>query len=104
PDGLLTMKAVLPDGRYADPNTRRRFVADVVERLSRLPGVELASAANNIPSSNGNAGRTIEVEGTPAPDPANPPSIDYRAMTPGHFDTMRIALVRGRSFTAADRE
>ena len=40
PDGLLTMQAVLPDARYADPAVRRRFTADVVDALSRLPGVD----------------------------------------------------------------
>ena len=38
PDGLLTMRAVLPDARYSDPAVRRRFTADVVDALARLPG------------------------------------------------------------------
>ena len=104
PDGVLTMKVVLPDARYADPKIRRRFTDDVVERLSRLPGVQLASAANIIPSISSNGSRSIEAEGGPAPDPAHPPSIDYRVMTPDYFATLHIPLVRGRGFTTADRE
>lgn len=104
PDGLLTMRAVLPDARYADPASRLRFATDVVERLAKLPGVQRAAAVNVIPSGNSNAGRAIEIEGQPNPDPANPPSVDYRAATPSFFETMRIPIVRGRGFTDADRQ
>ena len=80
PDGLLTMRAVLPDARYSDPAARRRFTADVVDALARLPGVEIAAAINVLPSSDNNAGRSIEIDGRPNPDPANPPEVDYRAV------------------------
>jgi putative ABC transport system permease protein len=104
PDGLLTMRAVLPTARYSDPAVRRRFTSDVVDALSRLPGVEIAAAINIMPSSDNNAGRSIEIDGRPNPDPANPPQVDYRAATPVFFDVMRIPIVRGRGFTTADRE
>jgi len=100
----LTMRAVLPDARYSDPAARRRFTADVVDALARLPGVEIAAASNVLPSSDNNAGHAIEIDGHPNPDPANPPSVDYRAVSPGFFDAMRIPILRGRAFTAADRE
>ena len=104
PDGVLAMRAVLPDARYADPTVRRRFTADVVDALSRLPGVENAAAINVVPSSDNNAGRSIEIDGRPNADPANPPEVDYRAATPGYFDLMRIPILQGRGFTTADRE
>jgi putative ABC transport system permease protein len=104
PDGLLTMRAVLPDARYADPANRRRFTTDVVEHLAQLPGVQMAAAVNIIPSGDGNPGRAIEIDGQPNPDPANPPFVDFRAATPSFFETMRIPIVRGRGFTDADRE
>jgi putative ABC transport system permease protein len=68
PDGVLSMRAVLPDARYADPVVRRRFISDVVDALSRLPGVEIAAAINVVPSGDNNAGRSIEVDGRPSPD------------------------------------
>jgi putative ABC transport system permease protein len=104
PDGLLTMRAVLPDAPYAAPAVRRRFTADVVEALSHLPGVESAAAINVLPSGDNNSGRALEIDGRPNPDPANPPQVDYRAATPTFFDAMRIPIVRGRGFTTADRE
>ncbi len=68
-------------------------------RASRAP-----RRSTSLPSSGNNAGRSIEIDGRPNPDPANPPEVDYRAATPTFFDTMRIPILRGRGFTIADRE
>ena len=102
-NGVLAMRAALPDARYAQPEPRRQFVAGVLDRLAGLPGVQSAAATNVAPSGTGNSSRAIEIEGRPNPDPANPPLVDYRATTPTYFDTMRIPVRRGRGFTAADR-
>ena len=48
--------------------------------------------------------RTIEIEGHPAPDPNNLPSVDFRVQTHEYFSVMRIPILRGRDFTDADRE
>jgi putative ABC transport system permease protein len=81
-----------------------RFTADVVDALSRLPGVEAAAGINVLPSSDNNSWAAIEIDGRANPDPANPPAVDYRAATPAFFEAMRIPIVRGRAFTAADSE
>ena len=104
PSRLLVLHAALPDAKYSDDASRRRFASDATDRLAQLPGVESAAATNIIPSEGGNAGRSIEIDGRPNPDPANPPTVDYRTVTPGFFETMRIPVVRGRRFTIADRE
>ena len=103
PDGLLTMRVGLPDARYANPETRRRFTADTIERLARLPGVSGAAAMNVLPAGGNNVTRVIEVDGRPNQDPANPPYVDYRAVTPEYFPTMQLRIVKGRVFTRADR-
>ena len=102
-DGVLLVRAALLGAPYAQPEPRRHFVDDVVDRLSRLPGVQSAAAINVAPSGNGNNSRPIEIDGTPTLDPANPPFVDYRATTATYFDTMRIPIRRGRALTAADR-
>ena len=104
PDGLLTMQTVLPEARYADAGARRRFAEAAVERLRELPGVQVAAVSNVVPASDNNASRTIEIEGHPNPDPANPPSVDYRAVTPDFLSVLRTPLIRGRGITDADRE
>jgi putative ABC transport system permease protein len=104
PDGLLTMQAVLPEARYRDAPARRQFAQNVVDRLAALPGVQHVAAVNVRPSSGNNVSRSLEIDGRPHPDPARPPSVDYRAASPSFFEAMRIPIVRGRGFTPGDDE
>ena len=104
PEGALSMQLQLPQVRYPTADARSRFATDVLERLRSIPGVEAAAAANVIPAANNNWGRTIEIDGRPNPDPANPPSVDYRVATPDFFAALQIPLRSGRGFTDADRE
>lgn len=103
PDGLLTMRAVLPDAKYLQPEARRRFTDDVVARLSVLPGVRSVGLSNVLPSSNNNSSRAIEVEAVPTSDPANPPLVDNRLVGPAFLGTMQIPVLQGRNFSDADR-
>ena len=104
PDGLLTMQAQLPSAVYQDLESRRRFVDNVSAKLRELPGVESVGISNVLPTSGGNAGRAITIEGAPPVDPANPPTVDYRAVTPTFLEAMRIPVLRGRGITATDLE
>jgi putative ABC transport system permease protein len=104
PDGLLTMKVVLPERVYADATSRRQFVANAIDALQGVAGVEQAAAINNMPTTGGNSSRAIEIEGQPAADPQNLPSVDFRAATLDYFATLRIPVLRGRNFTRGDRE
>ena len=104
PDGLLTMKLVLPARTYEDEGARRRFVDQSMDALAATPGVTRVAAINNGPASGSNSSRVFEIEGHPFADPLNPPSVDNRVATPGYFDTMRIPVVQGRRFTNADRD
>ncbi len=102
PDGLLMMRAVLPDARYLEPEARRRFVADMSARLVALPGVKSVAISNVLPATGSNSGRAIELEGVPNPDPANPPMVDNRVVNAAYLSTLGIPLLRGRNFSAAD--
>jgi putative ABC transport system permease protein len=104
PDGILTMKLVLPQRIYADDAARRRFTDRALEALAAVPGVEHAAAVNNPPSGNSNSSRAVDIEGHPAPDPRNPPTVDNRIVSHDFFAVTRIPIQRGRAFTAADRE
>lgn len=104
PDGLLTMKLILPDRTYPDGAARRLFVAKATDALQRMGGVEQVVAINNMPTSGGNSSRAIEIDGHPPADRNNLPSVDFRAATVGYFSALRIPLLRGRDFTPADRE
>ena len=104
PDGVLTMKLVLPDRIYHAPDAQRRFVEKALEALSGVSGVERAAVINNPPATGGNSSRAIEIDGRPAPDPKNPPIVDNRVASADYFTVMRIPIQRGRAFTSADRD
>jgi putative ABC transport system permease protein len=101
--GLLGMQLVLTS-RYADDDSRRQFVDNVIEQLRSGSDVTGAAAANILPATGNNWGTSIEIDGKPNPDPSNPPSVDYRAVTPDYLSVMRVPVVRGRGLTDADRE
>jgi putative ABC transport system permease protein len=104
PDGVLSMHAVLPAARYADPGARRNFTQAVVDRLQKIPGVETAAAINVRPSHPGNVTRAVDIDGQPTNDPARRPEVDFRAATGDLFDVLRIPILQGRGFTPGDRE
>jgi putative ABC transport system permease protein len=104
PDGLLTMKLVLPDRTYANETAIRQFVTRGLESFKAIAGVEHAAAANVIPASGGNVTRAIEIDGHPAPNPRDLPTVDARSISTEYFIAMRIPIRAGRAFTGADRD
>lgn len=98
---VLTISAYL---NYKDPSWRvrgRPFVADVLSRLQRLPGVEAVAGANNgLPLTGSWSRGPISLPGRPT---VNDPDGAFRHdITPDYFKVMRIPFVRGRGFSDAD--
>src|SRR5260370_41104071 len=88
--------------RY-DENHGQQFFRDVIERAKTVPGVVSASASWNGIFGGGFLG-TIFREGEQT-DPNNRGTlVNFDDVTPGHFEPMRIPLLRGRGFTDFDRE
>jgi putative ABC transport system permease protein len=104
PDGLLTMKLILPNRSYPDDSARRLFVEKTIEAFRQIAGVERVAAINNMPTSGSNSSRAIEIEGHPPADPKNLPTVDSRTSTSEYFSTLHIPIVRGRAFSTGDRE
>ncbi|HVR44069.1 MAG TPA: ABC transporter permease [Thermoanaerobaculia bacterium] len=102
PDGVLTFQLSLPDSRYEDPARKRAFFAELLSRIEALPGTESAGAVFGLPMTG--LSYTISVEkldGAALPD-GDDRYVQIRVTTPGYFDAMRVATLRGRGFTAAD--
>jgi putative ABC transport system permease protein len=102
-DNLLTMSLVLPAAKYKDEPQRAAFYSDLVRRVEELPGVELAAAVNHLPLGGSNSSTSFLVEGLPEPRPGQEFSGRYRVCTPKYFETMGIAVLRGRAFTEQDK-
>jgi len=103
PQGVLAFKTSLPAASYPGVAERARFAEQVVERLREIPGVTHAGATNVNPSSNSGWATRYEIDGDPPPaTPDERPRADYRTVTPGYFDAMRLPLRGGRGFSTAD--
>jgi putative ABC transport system permease protein len=78
----------------------RALVRSLVERLEAAPGVVSANVVDIIPATWSNKIAAVLGDGN-APQ-AEPLMIHWNSVGPGHFRTLRIALVAGRDFTHAD--
>jgi len=104
PHDVLTFELSLPGSRYPRPDQRAAFYADLLERVRILPGVISAAAITPLPlGGDGGIATRFTVEGQPAPAPGQKPRAEYRAVTSGYFETMRIPLKKGRAFDDRDR-
>jgi putative ABC transport system permease protein len=102
PSHTLASSLDLPVSRYQTNDQRRLFHQQLVSRLRGLPGVEAVGITNRIPltAGSGTGGLTIEGRDT---SPEERPHAAQRIVDAGYFPTMRIDVVRGRGFEAADR-
>jgi predicted permease len=104
PDGVLTMRMLLPFTTHPQISERAAFFRQVLERLRALPGVEAAGAVSRIPMVPGNNSGTMTGENSAVgPDDPNV-EVEMRWASPAYFHTLGIALLRGRDFNDADGE
>jgi putative ABC transport system permease protein len=99
---VLTMRVTLPGQRYSAPGATTRLFGDIVRRVRALPGVEAAGVVSFLPFSELGAATGFTIVGRPVPPPGEGYVTDVRVCDQGYFDSMHIALKRGRWFS--DRE
>jgi putative ABC transport system permease protein len=101
---LMTMRMQLPQSKYPDAATRSAFYDRLMPRLEGLAGAEAVAISTSMPGF-GAGRRRIEVDGRPVPARWDDrPEVDTTVASPGLFQAMGIAILRGRSFTARDGE
>ena len=100
-DHALGINLGLPGGRYRDSASHVRFVRNLVEQVSAIPGVVAAGVSNRGPLSGEGSNLGIDVEGAYLP-PVRRPSVDYRCVTPDFLRAMGIPLLDGRMFAESD--
>ncbi len=105
PDHLLTLRIKLVEDAAGSPyrDASRRGVAfhDFLEKVRSVPGVQSAALTEIVPLSQDDMDRGAFT----IPEKTNAdvtPSADYRDISPGYFETMRIPLLEGRSFVDSD--
>ena len=99
---VLTMEVALPAARYT-PERRMLFYRQAAAALEAVPGVESAAAANSLAVIGALRGGTVFHRlGTPEIPLNERPIAVIRIVTPGHFRTLRVPVLRGREFSHAD--
>lgn len=103
PQGLLTFQLAPPPAKYPLDGKAQQFYRALLDSLQATPGVRAAAVSSGIPFGAGNYSThpMLTTEPSVLPPETKVP-VDWRSVSPGYFNTMRIPLLRGRDFTDAD--
>ncbi|MBO0722158.1 MAG: ABC transporter permease, partial [Blastocatellia bacterium] len=100
---VLTFRIDLPKTRYSPETQVAPFYQQLISRLEEAPGVKSVSAISLPPLSSERDLTGFSIEGiATTPDKPFPYITDWRAVTPGYFETMGMQLIKGRAFTPRD--
>lgn len=102
-DGVLTIPVTLP---FAVDNAdeRNAMLEQLVSTVTNMPGVETATVATTLPLNVFAVADAFSIDGRAlAADEARPRALWVGAPT-NYLDAMGIPLMRGRFFSAADRD
>jgi putative ABC transport system permease protein len=98
PSHLLTMQVQTSGHRYDSDDSKLEFFRQALDSVRRVPGVSAADFTSLLPMS----GDAYGVYGAHFEDGGGYNVFRY-VVTPGYFETMGIALRRGRLLTEQDR-
>jgi putative ABC transport system permease protein len=99
--GLLTFQ--LLGGRGGPPQQRGATSRQLEDHLRAIPGVEGVTAAFYFPLAGGFTPIRWGLEDALA-DTSKFQAVDWQMVRPGYFETMRVLLLAGRTFTDADND
>ena len=80
----------------------RAFYDQAIERIQHLPGVATVEAARRVPIGMSKVGQQFVPEGQQGKPEET--YFGFNIVGPRYFETMEIPILRGREFTAQDRE
>jgi predicted permease len=101
-DRVLSMNLSLLSTKYPDLPSRAGFYQRVLEKATAVPGVQMASLVSALPLTGETWIDIVGIENdTRRPDELPPTNV--RFISPGYFQTLAIALHRGRDFNEHDR-
>jgi putative ABC transport system permease protein len=92
------------DSRYKTEREQSAFFARVLERAAALPGVTSAAVTSILPLHNQDDRTRFLIENGPELPPNERFQADLRRVSPSYFQTMSIALKRGRLLERRDSD
>ncbi len=102
-DHLMTMEFDTSFVRY-NAEQSRQFYRNLIDRARALPGVRSATLSAAIPLSPNQSGEAVIPEGYLFPKGQESEFSFGSSVDEQYFDTMQTPIVRGRAFTAADKQ
>ncbi|HMD62085.1 MAG TPA: FtsX-like permease family protein, partial [Opitutaceae bacterium] len=104
PGGLITATMSLPfNANYLTDAQCRAFFDKLGAKLAALPGAQQATISAYLPVTGFWRTSGVVLDGRPTPPRGKEPLVYLDPVTPNHFSTLGMRLVRGRGFTDADR-
>jgi putative ABC transport system permease protein len=97
---VLTMRMSLTGVQFEKVAAVTQLVHDAIRRISALPGVEVAASACCVPLEGG-FGLPFQILGRPE-GPASSGAGGWTMVSAGYFETFKIPVLRGRTFTERD--
>jgi predicted permease len=98
---VISANVVLPDKQYDTPAAREAFYQRSLDHLRQLPGVRSAGVISVLPLDGDRWGDLISIPSDTRPLFSRP-AANFRWLSPGYFETMRMPLIAGRFFTGED--
>jgi putative ABC transport system permease protein len=102
-ENVFTARVQLPRIRYDDKEAVWAFFQELIDRVEALPGATSASLSQIVPLQGNSWENYIYPEGVSF-EQENGRSVLFHMITPDHFKTLGIPIVRGRGFNRGDRE
>jgi putative ABC transport system permease protein len=102
PAHTLTARIILPRRKYSSDTLTLAFFRVAEARVASLPGVVAVGSISYLPLSGQRSANGFNVEGLPVAARGTEPTGDMRAVTPGYFKAMGIAIKEGRGLTDDD--
>lgn len=102
PKQVLTANIRLSNAQYEEPSKQAAFFQEATERLEALPGVISAGGTTTLVPLEGARVVTFSIEGQAVLPRKERAKADCISVTPRYLETLRVPLLRGRSFVSHD--
>lgn len=104
PNSVLTMQLKVSRSRYREREQLSSLLHRVLQTVQAQPGVEKATLSANLPGTSDGWQTDIAPEGHRPNKSGEQINVDWSIVSADYFQTMKIPLLRGRSFTRDEDE
>ncbi len=100
PSHVTLADVSLPTSRYPDAASRLDYAHRLLQKGADIPGAEAVALGRNLPISGSTMTSPLMVRGVSKPTSA----VQVALVSRGYFDVLHIPVIRGRVFSAGDRQ